>query len=57
MPEVSKKITGEVVISAPKFSQLQKEIKNISGFKKKIEAVLGKEITEILEIIFGGAIS
>ena len=57
MPEVSKKITGEMVISPSKFSQLQKEIKNISDFKKKVEASLGKEVTEILEIILGGAIS
>lgn len=57
MPEVSKKITGEVVISPSRFSQLQKEIKNIPDFKKEITAVLGKEMTEILEIILGGAIS
>ena len=57
MPEVSKKITGEVAISPSKFTEIQKEIKNISDFKKKIEIFLGKEVTEILEIILGGAIS
>ncbi len=57
MSEISKKITGEVIISPPKFSQIQKEVKNVSDFKNKITAVLGKELTEILEIILGGAIS
>jgi type IV pilus assembly protein PilB len=56
MPEVSKKITGEVAISAAKFSQLQKKAKNIAGFKEKITASLGEEVTEILETILGGAI-
>ena len=57
MPEVPKKITGEVVISPPKFTEIQKEIKNVSDFKEGIEASLGREVTEILEIILGGAIS
>lgn len=57
MPEVVKKITGEVVISARKFSRLQKKVKNISDLKKEIENSLSKEISEILEIVLGGAIS
>ena len=57
MPKVSKKITGEVTISAAKFSQLQKKVKNIAGFKEKITASLGKEVTEVLEAILGGAIA
>ena len=57
MPEISKKITGEVAISPAKFSQIKKEIKNISDFENKITAVLEKEVTEILEIILGGAIT
>ena len=56
MPEVSKKIVGELAISPLRSSHLQKEIKNVSDFKKKIEASLEKEVTEILEIILGGAI-
>ena len=52
MPEVSKKITGEVKISPASL----KEIKNVSDFKKKIEDSLIKSVTEILEIILGGAI-
>lgn len=57
MPEVSKKIVGQVVISPQKFSEIQKKVKNISAFKEKIEASLEREVTEILEIILGGTIS
>jgi len=57
-PRDSRKITGEVVISPPKFSHIQKEISNISDYKREIEtALLKKEITEILELILGGALS
>ena len=57
MPEVSKKITGEVAISAPRFSRSQKEVKNIADFKDKITASLEGEVTEILEVILAGAIA
>jgi len=53
MPEVSKKITGEVKISSAGL----KEIKNISDFKEKVESSLTKSVTEILEVILGGTIS
>jgi len=56
MPEVSKKITGEIVISSEALTEIKKEIKNLSDFKEKIEAFLEKGVTEILEIILGGAI-
>jgi len=46
MPEVSKKIAGEI----------EEGIKNIGDLKKKIEEFLPKSVTDILEIIFGGAI-
>ncbi len=52
MPQISKKITGEVKISPASL----KEIKNITDFKKKVENSLVKNVTEILEVIFGGAI-
>lgn len=55
MPEFSKKITGEITVSDSTFSILQKEVKNIAEFKKKITASLEKEMTEILGIITGGA--
>lgn len=57
MPEVSKKIVGEIVISQKKFNLFKKEIKNISDLKKEIEKSLTKSATEILEIILGGAIA
>ena len=56
MPEVSKKITGEVVIPSEISTEIKKEIKNISEFEEKIKAFLEKRVTEILEIILGGAI-
>jgi len=56
MPEVSKKITGEIEISPVSLREIEKEIKNVSDFKKRVESSLTKSITEILEIILGGAI-
>ncbi len=57
MPENTKKITGEVKISPERFNLFQKEIKNISSFKKVLEKYLIKNATEILEVILGGTIS
>jgi type II secretory ATPase GspE/PulE/Tfp pilus assembly ATPase PilB-like protein len=37
--------------------EVEKEIKNIGDLKKKIEAFLPKSVTDVLEIIFGGAIN
>ncbi|MCP6719282.1 MAG: GspE/PulE family protein [Patescibacteria group bacterium] len=56
MQELSKKITGEMSISAPVLSEIQKKIKNVSDYKKKIESALEGRITEVFEIILGGAI-
>ncbi len=56
MPSISKKITGQVIISPDVLLEVQKEIKNITGFKEKIEAALEGRITELLEIILAGAI-
>lgn len=55
-PQVSKKITGEVLIPSAVMTNLQKEIRSISDFKESIEKLLKREISEILEIILGGAI-
>ena len=57
MPEVSKKITGEVVIPSEILTEIKKEIKNISDLRGKITSSLGKRVTEILEVILGGAIT
>ena len=57
MPEVSKKIVGEVKILPETLFKIQKKIKNISDFKEVIKASLEKEVTEVLEILLGGAIN
>ncbi|MDI6591700.1 MAG: GspE/PulE family protein [Patescibacteria group bacterium] len=49
------KIIGEVKIS-PAILNITQKIKNVSDFKERIEEFLEKNITEILEIILGGAI-
>ena len=56
MEKIFRKITGEVRIP-PSIVNIAQKIKNISDFKKKIEVSLEGEVTEILEIILGGAIS
>ena len=53
---VVEKITGEIQITSSLFTQLQKEIKNIVGFKEKIGKSLDKKTTELLEIILAGAV-
>ena len=50
------KITGEIKILPDKFLKIQKEIKNIINFQEKIKQVLDKKITDLLEILLGGAI-
>ncbi len=57
MPGISKKITGEITISTDTLAEIQKNIKNIVDFKEEIENALKGRITELLEIILGGAIS
>jgi len=56
MEKVSKKITGEIKISPATFILIEKEVKNISGWGKKIKEFLTKRVTEALEIILGGAL-
>jgi len=56
MKEISKKITGETEISEAVFSEIKKDVHNVSDFKKKVEASSKERLTEILEIILGGAI-
>ena len=55
-PEYGRRITGEIVISSEVLTEIEKEIKNLSDFKEKIEANLERDVTKILEIILGGAI-
>jgi len=56
MEQVSKKITAKIEVSSDTFKEIEKKVKSISAFKGKIEKSLTKRITEILEIILGGAI-
>jgi type II secretory ATPase GspE/PulE/Tfp pilus assembly ATPase PilB-like protein len=56
MPTVSKKITGEVVISPEIASEIQKEVKNIPALKVKIEESMKGRLSEILEITLAGTI-
>lgn len=51
------KITGEIQISQEKADKIQKEIQNVSDFKKRIEEFLTASATELLEAILGGAIA
>jgi type II secretory ATPase GspE/PulE/Tfp pilus assembly ATPase PilB-like protein len=55
-PESGRRITGEIEISAATFEEIKKEVKNIPDFGREVEKFLNKRVTEILEIILGGAI-
>ena len=52
-PDSRPKITGEIEVSQKEIG----EIKNISQYKKKIEGFLTAKVTELLEVILGGAIA
>jgi type II secretory ATPase GspE/PulE/Tfp pilus assembly ATPase PilB-like protein len=51
------KIIGQVEISAEKLAEFQKDVKNVSDSKKKIEQFLTASATELLEIILTGTIA
>jgi len=55
--EQAKKITGEVEIPHHIVKDIQKKVKNIPDFKKKIEAFFKKTTTELLSIVLAGAIN
>src|SRR3989344_5718323 len=54
--EEAKKITGEIIISESATREIEKQVKDIPGFKKKIESSLQKTTTELWEIILKRAI-
>lgn len=56
MPEISKKITEEIRINLEKNLEIEKEIKNISDLKEKIEEFSSQTVSELLEIILGGGV-
>src|SRR3989344_8633835 len=57
MDAENKKILGSVTITPEIMEEVAKDVKNIAGFKKKIEEYIGQNITNLLDIILFGAIS
>lgn len=49
-------ITKQVEISSQSLSKIQKKIKNISALKEEVEKIITDKTSEIIELIFGGAI-
>ncbi len=56
MPEETKRILGSVTISTKIVEEGKNNIKDIAGFKKKIEEYLSQSITELLDVALFGAI-
>jgi type II secretory ATPase GspE/PulE/Tfp pilus assembly ATPase PilB-like protein len=55
--EETKKLLGSVAISPKVIEECQKDVKDIGGFKKKIEEYLTQNVTGLLDIILYGAIT
>ena len=55
--EDTKKLLGSVAISPKIIEEVDADIKDIGGFKKKIEKYLVENITELLDVILYGAIT
>jgi type II secretory ATPase GspE/PulE/Tfp pilus assembly ATPase PilB-like protein len=55
--EEAKKITGGITISKEAVMEIEGQVKDIFGFKKKIESSLQKNTTELWEIILTSAIA
>lgn len=55
--EEAKKLLGAVAISPKIMGEVAKEVKDIAGFKKKIEEYLVQNVTELLDVILYGAIT
>ena len=55
--EEAKKLLGSVSISPKVIDEVKKEVKDISGYKKKIEEYLTGNVTELLDVILYGAIT
>ena len=52
----AKKILGSVAISPAIIEETKRDIKDIAGFKKKLEERLAQSVTELLDIILFGSI-
>jgi len=57
MADISKEITGELRITKEKNEIFNKEIKSVPDFEKKIKTAPTESVSELSEIILGGAIS
>jgi len=53
---MEQKLLGLVTITPEIFQETKKEVKNIAGFKKKIEEYLAQKITDLMDAILSGAI-
>lgn len=57
MPDITKKIVEGLEVSKEKSAEIKKEIKNIFDLEKKIKDFSGENISDFLEILFGGAVN
>jgi len=56
MEPTSEKLLGSVTITPEIFEQVKKEVKNITSFRKKVEAFSGQNVTELLDVILASSI-
>lgn len=55
--EEQKKLLGTVTISPKILEEVKSQVKDIGGFKKKIEEYIAQSVTELLDVILFGSIS
>jgi type IV pilus assembly protein PilB len=55
--EEAKKLLGSVTVSPKIIEEVEAQVKDIGGFKKKIQEYLAENITELLDVILYGAIT
>jgi len=55
--EETKKLLGSVTISPKIIEEVKKDVKNIGGYKKKIQEYIPQNVTELLDVILFGAIT
>ena len=54
--KMEQKLLGFVTITPEISQEIKKEVKNIAGFKKKLEEYLAQKITDLMDAILSGAI-
>lgn len=55
--EKTKKLLGSVTISQEVIGEIKKNVKSVKTFEKKIEEYISQNITELLDVVFFGAIT